>query len=129
ELADGQFVQPTVFKQVNNQMRIAREEVFGPVTACIPFDTEEEAIEIANDSPYGLAAGIWTSSMSRALELPAKLQAGIVWVNMYRAISVLSPFGGVKRSGLGREHGLEGINAYLETKSIWVNTGNDIANP
>ena len=125
----GQFVEPTIYTGVNNNMRIAREEVFGPVTACIPFETDDEAVEIANDSPYGLAAGIWTSSMSRALDLPTRLEAGIVWVNMYRAISVLSPFGGVKRSGLGREHGLEGINAYLETKSVWVNTGSDISDP
>ena len=90
-------------------MRIAQEEVFGPVLAVIPFEDEEEAIAIGNDVVYGLAAGVWTQNMRRALLMAERLQAGTVWVNTYRAVSYLSPFGGYKRSGLGRESGQEMI--------------------
>ena len=125
----GWFVEPTIFTGVNNQMRIAREEVFGPVLACIPFDDDEEAVAIANDSTYGLAAGFWTQNMRRVLRVSASLQAGTVWVNTYRAISYMSPFGGYKQSGLGRENGMEAIQNYLQTKSIMIGTAEDVADP
>src|SRR5678809_1699929 len=96
-------------------MRIAREEVFGPVLAVIPFEDEAEAIAIGNDVVYGLAAGVWTTSMRRALKMAEKLQAGTVWINTYRAVSYLSPFGGYKRSGLGRESGQDAIRAVSYT--------------
>ena len=124
-----QFVAPTIFTGVDNTMRIAREEVFGPVLAVIPFETEEEAFEIANDSEFGLGAGVWTTDMSRALRASERLQAGTVWVNTYRALSFTSPFGGYKRSGLGREGGIDAIREYLQTKSVWICTNSSVANP
>lgn len=128
-LRDGWFVEPTIFTGVNNQMRIAREEVFGPVLAIIPFDDEEEAYTIANDSPYGLAAGIWTGDMGRAIRASAAMEAGTVWVNSYRAVSYMAPFGGYKRSGIGRESGQEAIGNYLQTKTVWIDTAGKVANP
>jgi aldehyde dehydrogenase (NAD+) len=129
ECGDGWFVEPTIFTGVNNTMRIAREEVFGPVLACIPFGDEDEAVAIANDSPYGLAAGVWTQSIRRAMEISQRLQAGTVWVNTYRAVSYLSPFGGYKRSGLGRENGMEAIQEYLQTKSVWISSAREVPDP
>lgn len=128
-LGAGQFVEPTVFRGVNNQMRIAREEVFGPVLACIPFDDEDDAVMIANDSNYALAAGVWTESMRRSLLMSQRLEAGMVWVNMYRAVSYMSPFGGHKRSGLGHENGIDAVREYLQTKSVWISTGTETPDP
>jgi acyl-CoA reductase-like NAD-dependent aldehyde dehydrogenase len=116
----GRFVSPTIFTGVNNQMRIAREEVFGPVLAIIPFDTEDEAFQIANDTPYGLAAGVWTSDIGRALRASERLQAGTVWVNTYRVGGTSTPFGGYKRSGMGREGGIEAIKEWVNTKTVWI---------
>ncbi len=129
ECGDGWFVEPTIFKGVTNQMRIAREEVFGPVLSAIKFKDEDEAVRIANDTPYGLAAGVWTQSIRRALLMSERLQAGTVWVNTYRSVSYMSPFGGYKHSGLGRENGLDAIREYLQVKSVWINTGTEVPNP
>ncbi|MDT4863768.1 Acetaldehyde dehydrogenase 2 [compost metagenome] len=129
ELANGWFVEPTIFADVNNQMRIAREEVFGPVLSIIPFDDEDEAISIANDTPYGLAAGVWTSDIRRAFKVTDQVRAGTVWVNTYRAVSFMAPFGGYKQSGIGRENGQVAIEDYLQTKSVWVNLAEEVLNP
>ena len=129
ECGQGWFVQPTIFTNVTNSMRIAREEVFGPVLAVIRFRDEEEAMEIANDTPYGLAAGVWTRDLARALRVESRLHAGTVWINTYRALSVLLPFGGFKQSGLGRENGVEALKEYLEQKSVWINISGQVASP
>ena len=129
ECGDGWFVEPTIFTGVKNSMRIAQEEVFGPVLAVIPFKDEEEAVAIGNDVVYGLAAGVWTQSMRRSLMMAERLQAGTVWVNTYRAVSYLSPFGGYKRSGLGRESGQEMIKDYMQVKSVWISTATEVPNP
>jgi len=129
DLAQGWFVEPSIFTGVSNSMRIAREEVFGPILSVIPFDSEEEAFAIANDSPYGLAAGLWTMDMGRALRGAQAMEAGTVWINSYRAVSYMAPFGGYKRSGIGRESGQEAISAYLQTKTVWIDTVGKTANP
>lgn len=120
ELPGGQFVEPTIFVDVTPDMRIAREEVFGPVLSIIGFDDEAEAIELANNTIYGLAAGIWTTNIGRAMRVSAALKAGTVWVNTYRMISYMMPFGGMKQSGIGRESGIDSIREFLETKSTWL---------
>jgi len=129
ECGSGWFVEPTIFTGVNPGMRIAKEEVFGPVLSVIPFDDEDEAVSIANDTIYGLAAGVWTTGMRRALSMSERLEAGTVWVNTYRAVSYMSPFGGYKRSGIGRENGMEAIREYLQTKSVWIDTAGNAPNP
>ena len=129
ECGNGWFVEPTIFAGVHNRMRIAQEEVFGPVLAVIPFEDEDEAIAIGNDVVYGLAAGVWTQNMRRALLMADKLQAGTVWINTYRAVSYLSPFGGYKKSGIGRESGQDMIREYLQVKSVWISTATDVPNP
>lgn len=128
-LSKGWFVQPTIFTGVDGQMRIAKEEIFGPVLSVIAFTDEEDAISKANDSIYGLAAGLWTQSMPRAIRMAARLQAGTVWVNTYRAVSYTSPFGGYKRSGFGRESGKRAIEEYLQTKSVWISYAEGFSNP
>jgi aldehyde dehydrogenase (NAD+) len=129
ECGQGWFVEPTIFTGVDTSMRIANEEVFGPVLSIIPFENDDEAIAIANSTIYGLAAGVWTKSIQRALSIPDRLEAGMVWVNMYRAVSYMSPFGGYKRSGIGRESGIDAIREYLQTKSIWIDVAGNTANP
>jgi (Z)-2-((N-methylformamido)methylene)-5-hydroxybutyrolactone dehydrogenase len=129
ECGSGWFVEPTIFTNVRPDMRIANEEVFGPVLSVIPFDDEEDAIRIANGTVYGLAAGVWTTSMRRALVMSERLEAGTVWVNTYRAVSYMSPFGGYKRSGIGRESGVEAIREYLQTKSVWIDISGNTPNP
>jgi len=129
ECGDGWFVEPTIFTGVKNSMRIAQEEVFGPVLSVIPFEDEDEAVAIGNDVVFGLAAGVWTQSMRRAFKMSERLQAGTVWVNTYRAVSYLSPFGGYKRSGIGRESGQEMIREYLQTKSVWISLATEVPNP
>ncbi len=129
ECGDGWFVEPTIFTGVENRMRIAQEEVFGPVLSVIRFADEDEAVAIANDILYGLAAGVWTQSIKRAIKVSERLRAGTVWVNTYRAVSFMSPFGGFKRSGLGRENGQEAIREYLQTKSVWISTADEVPDP
>ena len=124
-----QFVEPTIFSNVRNEMRIAQEEVFGPVLAVIKFKDEEEAIRIGNDVVYGLAAGVWTKDIRRAMRFTKALKAGTVWVNTYRAFSYMMPFGGMKRSGLGRESGIDAIREYLQVKSVWLSTATEVPNP
>jgi aldehyde dehydrogenase (NAD+) len=101
-------------------MRIAREEVFGPVLSIMGFEDEAQAIRMANDTIYGLAAGVWTQNMGRAMRMSKALEAGTVWVNTYRAVSYMMPFGGMKHSGIGRESGVDAIKEFLETKSTWI---------
>lgn len=122
QFGQGQFIAPTIFTRVRNDMRIAQEEVFGPVLCVIPFDDEAEAIALANQSSFGLAAGVWTRDLHRAMTVSDALKAGTVWVNNYRATSFTTPFGGYKRSGIGREGGIEAIKEYLQTKSVWITT-------
>jgi (Z)-2-((N-methylformamido)methylene)-5-hydroxybutyrolactone dehydrogenase len=129
ECGSGWFVEPTIFTDVKPDMRIANEEVFGPVLSIIPFDDEDEAVRIANNTVYGLAAGIWTKSIRRALLMSERLEAGTVWVNTYRAVSYMSPFGGYKRSGIGRESGVDAIRDYLQTKSVWIDIAGNAPNP
>jgi aldehyde dehydrogenase (NAD+) len=129
ECGDGWFIEPTVFADVTPGMRIAQEEVFGPVLAIIPFDDDEDAIRIANGSVYGLAAGVWTKDIGRCLKLASRLEAGTIWINTYRVSSYLSPFGGYKRSGFGRESGLFAIREYLQEKSVWIDTSGETPNP
>jgi aldehyde dehydrogenase (NAD+) len=126
---EGWFVEPTIFADVTNDMRIAREEVFGPILSVIRFDSDDEAVALANDTPFGLAAGLWTTDLARALALPKRLRAGTVWVNAYRVVSYLAPFGGFKESGIGRENGIEAIYEYLEAKSVFINPTPAISNP
>jgi acyl-CoA reductase-like NAD-dependent aldehyde dehydrogenase len=123
-LEHGLFIEPTVFANVRNEMEIAQEEIFGPVLAVIPFDHEEEAIHLANSTRYGLAAGVWTENLSRALRVSRALQAGQVWVNTYRALAVQTPFGGTKESGYGREKGEQALDEYLTTKNVMIDFSN-----
>ena len=123
-LEHGFFVEPTVFADVRNEMEIAQEEIFGPVLAVIAFDDEEEAIRIANATRYGLAAGVWTENLSRAMRLTRALHAGQVWVNTYRALAVQTPFGGFKESGFGREKGEQALDEYLASKNVMIDFSN-----
>ena len=116
----GLFVEPTVVTGVTSGMRLAQEEVFGPVLAVSAFDTEDDAIALANNTRFGLAAGVWTNDVRRAHRVAHRLRAGTVWVNSYRTVSPSAPFGGVGHSGWGRENGIEAVDAYLETKTVWV---------
>jgi aldehyde dehydrogenase (NAD+) len=122
---EGYFVQPTVLSGVNNAMTIARTEVFGPVVVVIPFDTEEEAIALANDTPFGLAGAVWTRDVARGHRMAAAIRAGTFWVNGYKTIHVASPFGGYGMSGYGRSSGVEALHEYTQVKSIWVETAAD----
>jgi (Z)-2-((N-methylformamido)methylene)-5-hydroxybutyrolactone dehydrogenase len=118
QLADGCFHAPTLIAGAQNSMRICQEEIFGPVGVVLPFDDEEEAIAIANDSPYGLAAGVWTDDARRAQRVARRIEAGTVWVNCYRAFHWTLPFGGFKQSGYGRDNGMEALREYTQVQTI-----------
>lgn len=119
-LNTGLFIQPTIFDNVTNDMPVARDEIFGPVLSVIPFETEEEAVQIANDTPFGLAAGIWTSDLSRTMRLVPQLKCGVIWVNTYRVVGAQAPFGGTKESGYGRERGEQGLLEFSQTKNVMI---------
>jgi aldehyde dehydrogenase (NAD+) len=128
-LESGYFISPTVFADVDNFMRIAREEIFGPVASIIPFDGEDEALRIANDTKFGLAAGLWTRDVGRAHRVADRINAGSVWVNTYRYVRWSLPYGGFKASGWGRENGIEALDSYLETKTTVISTTGRFPNP
>ncbi|MBS1843627.1 MAG: aldehyde dehydrogenase [Actinobacteria bacterium] len=121
ELGSGFYVEPTVIAGATNEMRAVREEIFGPVLSVIPFDDEEEALRLANDSPFGLASGLWTRDLSRAHRLAHRIEAGTVWINTYREQTPSSPIGGFKGSGYGKENGREVMEEMTRLKSVWVN--------
>jgi aldehyde dehydrogenase (NAD+) len=116
----GYYVSPTIFADVNDKMTIAKEEIFGPVIAAMPYDNVDELIQRANNSPFGLAAGVWTENLLNAHYIAENLRVGTVWVNCYNVFEVASPFGGYKQSGLGREMGSYALNNYTEVKSVWI---------
>jgi aldehyde dehydrogenase (NAD+) len=122
----GYFIAPTVYRDVPPASRVAREEIFGPVAAMIRFGSEDEAVRIANDTRYGLAAGIWTENLRCAHRMLQRIRAGTVWVNNYRVLGHTMPFGGFGQSGIGREMGTAALDAYTEVKSVWIDTGNKI---
>lgn len=126
-LADGHWVAPVIFTDVTNDMRIAREEVFGPVLVVIRYSDDDEAVAIANDSEYGLSAGVWSQDNQRALAVARRLESGTVWVNDWHMVNALYPFGGVKQSGIGRELGPDALKEYVEPKFIHIDLTNDIA--
>jgi acyl-CoA reductase-like NAD-dependent aldehyde dehydrogenase len=125
----GLFYGATVLEGVGNDATIAQDEVFGPVLTVLPFETEEEAVALANATRFGLSAGVWTRDVKRAHRLARQLQAGTVWINTYRAITFNSPFGGYKESGYGRVNGAEAIDGYLQTKSVWVELSDEVQDP
>jgi aldehyde dehydrogenase (NAD+) len=120
ELTDGFFIAPTVFADVDNSTSLARDEIFGPVVAVMPFDTDEEAVRIANDSPFGLAAYIQTSNLKRAHSVAQQLEVGNIWINGFLGIPPSAPFGGVKQSGWGRLGGIDGIREFTQSKNVFV---------
>lgn len=128
-LAQGLFIEPTVFGDVDNSMRIAQEEIFGPVVCLIRFRDDEDAVRIGNDTPFGLAAGVWSENIGRAHRMAKRLRAGTVWINTYRRTNYAAPFGGFKDSGLGRENGSSALDEYTEVKSVLVNLGGPIKDP
>lgn len=116
----GLFVKPTILTDARPDMKVVREEIFGPVLSVLPFGTEGEAIEMANDNRFGLAAAVWTENVHRAHRVAHQLEAGTVWINAYRVASFNTPFGGYKMSGLGRVNGMDAVREFTETKAVWV---------
>jgi acyl-CoA reductase-like NAD-dependent aldehyde dehydrogenase len=119
----GYFVKPTIFDEVNNTMKIAKEEIFGPVVSTITFEDLDEMVQQSNASPYGLAAAVWTRDISKAHKLARELRAGTIWMNTYNMFDAASPFGGYKQSGFGRELGMHSLELYTQVKSVWINLG------
>lgn len=129
DLSGDLFYPPTIFTDVTNDMQIAQEEIFGPVLCVLSFEDEAEVIGKANDTEYGLAAGVWTENVRRAIRVSAELEAGVVWVNAYRESSFTTPSGGYKKSGLGIEKGKDAIEEYLQSKSVWIETEGVVGDP
>jgi aldehyde dehydrogenase (NAD+) len=129
DLEKGFFITPTVFTDVDNRMTVAQEEIFGPVLSVIPFEDEEQAVEIANSTKYGLASGLWTRDLSRAHRLSRLIQAGTVWVNTYRSAAAQAPFGGIKQSGYGRERGWHALLEYVRVKNVMIDLAQDENDP
>jgi acyl-CoA reductase-like NAD-dependent aldehyde dehydrogenase len=125
----GYFWQPTIVTGLSLDADLAQNEVFGPVLAVFPFSSEDEVVEAANNTRFGLAAGLWTRDVSRAHRVARQLEAGTVWVNMYRAMAPQSPFGGYKESGIGRQNGIDAIREYVQTKSVWVELSEEVQDP
>lgn len=128
-LEKGFFVQPTIFADVRNDMKVAAEEIFGPVLSIIPFDTEEEAVQIANDTPYGLASGVWSQDINRCMRMMRAIKSGVVWVNTYRQAAPQVPFGGMKNSGYGRVRGHAGLLEWMQTKTVFIDYSGDKRDP
>lgn len=128
-LEKGYFIQPTIFADVRNDMKVAAEEIFGPVLSIIPFTDEEEAIAIANDTPYGLASGVWSENINRCLRMSRAIRSGVVWVNTYRVAAPQAPFGGMKDSGFGRVRGEAGILEFTQTKTVFIDFSGDRRDP
>ena len=127
---EGWYFEPTLLDCPTQDFDCVKTELFAPVISVIAFDTEEEAIAMANDSDYGLGSGVFTENLARAHRVSAKIHSGIVWINTYRAISPISPFGGVKQSGGSREAGIDAIHEYTRTKTTWINTSSEpMSNP
>jgi aldehyde dehydrogenase (NAD+) len=128
-LEKGFFIQPTIFADVKNEMKVAAEEIFGPVLSIIPFTDEEEAVAVANATPYGLASGVWSENISRCLRMMRAINSGVVWVNTYRVAAPQAPFGGMKDSGFGRVRGEAGILEFTQTKNIFIDFSGDKRDP
>jgi acyl-CoA reductase-like NAD-dependent aldehyde dehydrogenase len=129
-LGEGYYFQPTIVDCPDAQVPSVAQELFGPVLSVMTFETEAQAVALANDTRYGLASGVFTRDLTRAHRLTRSLRAGIVWVNTYRAVSPIVPFGGYGLSGLGREGGLDAVLEYTRTKSVWIRTSDEpIADP
>ncbi|MFC0205773.1 aldehyde dehydrogenase [Novosphingobium soli] len=128
-LEKGFFIEPTIFADVRNDMKVAAEEIFGPVLSIIPFDEEEEAVQIANDTPYGLASGVWSESITRCMRMMRAIDSGVVWVNTYRVAAPQAPFGGMKDSGFGRVRGEAGILEFTQTKTVFIDFSGDRRDP
>lgn len=128
-LEKGFFIEPTIFAEVKNDMKVAAEEIFGPVLSIIPFDEEDEAVQIANDTAYGLASGVWSENINRCLRMMRSIDSGVVWVNTYRVAAPQAPFGGMKDSGFGRVRGEAGILEFLQTKNVFIDFSGDKRDP